>query len=277
VLRVATFLAPSIAPTYAWVAEALARRVGDHAELHVGTVYDELGDGRADLAFICGLPYVRLADASPPVLEVLGAPVLRDPRCGGRPIYFSDVIVRAAAPHRRFEDLRGASWAFNEPDSQSGYGVTRARLARMGATSGFFGAVIEAGFHQRSIELVAAGEVDASAIDSQVLAVALRDQPGLAAGLRVIDTLGPSTIQPLVAATRLSADLREALRAALPGLHEDADAAPALAHGLVDRFVTRTDRDYDDIRRMDAEAGASGLVGLGTPARRPATGPPPRG
>jgi hypothetical protein len=42
-------------------------------------------------------------------------------------------------------------------------------------TSGFFGEVVEAGFHETSIRMVAAGDVDASAIDSQVLAIAMRD------------------------------------------------------------------------------------------------------
>ena len=51
--------------------------------------------------------------------------------------------------------------------------------------------------------MVAAGEVDAAAIDSQVLAIELRDHPALAAELRVIEVLGPSTIQPVVAARHL--------------------------------------------------------------------------
>ena len=50
----------------------------------------------------------------------------------------------------------------------------------MSARPGFFARVVEAGFHQRAIRLVAAGVVDAAAIDSQVLAVELRDHPELA-------------------------------------------------------------------------------------------------
>jgi hypothetical protein len=57
--------------------------------------------------------------------------------------------------------------------------------------------VVEAGFHEEAIRLVAKGEVDASAVDSQVLAVALRDDPSLGDAVRVIDALGPSTIQPV--------------------------------------------------------------------------------
>jgi phosphonate transport system substrate-binding protein len=266
VLRFASFLAPTIAPTYVGVAEAVGRRLGEPVAFRVGGEYEELRDGRADVAFLCGLPYVHLADEPDPYVEVLAAPVLTDERCRGEPIYHSDVIVAAGAPWGSFEALGGASWAFNEPDSQSGFGVTRARLAAMGATSGFFGRVVEAGYHQQAMRLVARGEVDASAIDSQVLAVELRDDAGLAARVRVIDSLGPSTIQPVVAATRLPAGLRRAIREALLEVHTDPEAAGPLAHGLVQRFVAVTDGNYDDIRAMEAAADAAGIEGLGTRA-----------
>jgi phosphonate transport system substrate-binding protein len=265
VLRFASFLAPNIAPCYAGVAEAVGRRLGEPTELRAGGEYEELRDGRTDVAFLCGLPYVHLADRPSPWVEALAAPVLTGERYAGRPIYFSDVIVAAGATQTSFAALRGASWAFNEADSQSGFGVTRARLAAMGAASGFFARVVEAGFHQRAIRLVADGEVDASAIDSQVLAVELRDHPSLARRIRVIDALGPSTIQPVVAATRLPADVRRAIRAALLQVHTDPGTEGALARGAVERFVPVADADYDDIRAMEAAADAAGLAGLGTP------------
>jgi hypothetical protein len=55
----------------------------------------------------------------------------------------------------------------------------------MGARPGFLGRVVETGYHQRAIRLVQAGVMDAAAIDSQVLAVELRDHPDLA-GLRCV-------------------------------------------------------------------------------------------
>ena len=69
-------------------------------------------------------------------------------RYGGRPIYFSDVIVHRDSPFRSFLDLRGHSWAYNEPLSHSGYGITRYHLLELGETGGFFSEVVEAGFHE---------------------------------------------------------------------------------------------------------------------------------
>src|SRR5205823_4143270 len=140
---------------------------------------------------------------------------------GGRPVYYSDVIVRRDSPHHRFADLRGRSWSYNEPYSHSGYGITLYRLLQLGETRGFFGRVVEAGWHERSIRLVASGAVDASAIDCQVLAVTCREYPELAAQLRVIDSFGPSTIQPLVVARRLPCRVKEEILAAVLEMHED--------------------------------------------------------
>ena len=181
-----------------------AGSLGSGAELVVGASFDQFDNGDIDAGFICGLPYVQLARQVPAPVELLAAPVLSGSRYAGRPIYFSDVIVRRDSPMRTFADLRGRSWAYNDPDSHSGYNLTRHHLLTMGETRGFFGRVVEAGFHQRAMRMVAGGEVDAAAIDSQVLAIELRDHPELADELRVIEVLGPSTIQPVVAARHLS-------------------------------------------------------------------------
>src|SRR5262249_3740996 len=192
----------------------------------------------------------RLVEQPEPPIELLAAPVLRGARYGGRPVYYSDVIVRRGSRFRSFADPRGARWGYNEPNSHPGVGVVRSHLAQLGENNGYFGKVMEAGWHKRSIRLVAAGRVDASAIDSQVLAVALREHPHLARRLRVIDTLGPSTIQPVVAARRLPGLLKATLRSLFVEMHRSRAARAALAHGYVEHFVAVKDSNYDDIRGM---------------------------
>lgn len=261
-LRALTFLAPNMLPVYQLVMDYLGSRLGCGIELGVGSDYAEAL--HADLAFICGLPYVLSTrprrEASP--IEALVAPVLQGERFQGLPIYFSDVIVRRDSPFQSFADLRGSSWAYNEPLSQSGYGITRYWLAALGETHGYFGKVVEAGFHQESIRQVFHGEVDASAIDAQVLAVELRQQPHLADGLRVIASLGPSTIQPLAVASRLPQGLKQDIQAVLGELHREPACRAALDRGFIDRFVPVSDGDYNDIREMLAFCEQLGFLEL---------------
>jgi phosphonate transport system substrate-binding protein len=195
-------------------------------------------------------------------VEPLAAPVLAGDRYGGRPLYYSDVIVHRDSPISCLEELRGCSWAYNEPASHSGHTVTLYSLVRLGAGPGFFARVVEAGFHERAIRLVAAGAVDAAAIDSQVLAIERRDPPDLAARLRLVGSSGPSTIQPVVAANRLPDRLKHEVRHLLVTLGDDPTARPMLDHGVIDHFAPVDDAAYDDIRAMLTVIEAAGWTSL---------------
>lgn len=261
-LRVATYLAPNMQSVYQRISDYVSQRLRIPTELRMSTSRDAFERGEIDVAFICGLPYVRLAQRIPLLITPLVAPVLQGQRYQNRPIYFSDVIVRSDSAYHAFADLRGHSWAYNVDDSQSGYGITRYTLLRMDETHGYFSEVVAAGWHEVAIRMVATGRVDASAIDSQTLAIALRDHPELAERLRVIATLGPSTIQPVVAAARLPLSLREDIRSALLSMGFDNDARAALDQGFIAHFTAVTDSDYDDIRAMESAAISAGFTTL---------------
>lgn len=261
-IRFATFLAPNVYPVYACVADYVGKQLGWRTELHDGESFAAFERGEVDVGFICGLPYVQLMRSSDPPVELLAAPVLQGERYGGLPIYFSDVVVRRDSPYRAFAELRGCAWAYNDRDSHSGYNITRYTLVRMGETHGFFDRVVEAGFHQEALRMVADGRVDASAIDSQVLAIELREHPDIAERVRIIDTLGPASIQPVVAARHVSDMLKGELREVLCTMGDDPSARGMLDYGFVARFAPVVDADYDDIRGMVAAAEAVGLLEL---------------
>lgn len=115
---------------------------------------------------------------------------------------------------------------------------------------GYFGKVVQAGFHQKAVKMVSHGEIDAAAIDSQVLAIALRDHPHLRDQLRVIDAFGPSTIQPFAVATHLPTSLKSDVQTVLLHAHTNPTIRAVLARGFIERFATVQDADYDDIRQM---------------------------
>jgi phosphonate transport system substrate-binding protein len=110
--------------------------------------------------------------------------------------------------------------------------------------------------------MVARGDVDGSAIDSQVLAVELRDHPELAEEVRIVESLGPSTIQPVAVSRRVPTDLREAIRHVLVTMAEDPTVRRRLAAGVVERFVPVDAASYDDIRMMVDACEAAGFLEL---------------
>lgn len=263
-MRLVSLMAENADALYRGIAGWLARRLGMGIEVEESVPWQErermLDRGEAQIGFICGLPYVRKVDRPRPLVELLAAPVMQGARYRGQPIYFSDVIVRRESPFRTFADLRGASWAYNEPGSQSGYNLIHYHLARLGERSGYFSRVVEAGAHQTALRMVLDGSVDASAIDTIVLEAEVRRKPELEPRFRVVETLGPSPSPPAVVSTTLPVPLRRALRAALLTMHQETEGRAILNSGGVRCFTRVTDADYDEIRRMAREAEFTRLL-----------------
>lgn len=264
-LLFATFMAPNLTPVYARVVDEVGRALGRPAELIEGTAATQLVDGPVDVAFICGLPYIRLEAGHPGALTILAAPILEEPRYEGRPVYFSDVIVRRDSPYRSFKELKGTRWAHNEDGSFSGCLVTRHHLHALGESEAFFGRVTYSGGHLISIQEVLRDDVDASAIDSHVLGVERRANPQLDQRLRVVASFGPSPIPPVVATNRVPDDLAGRIREALCVLADDSRGRDILAGGMIRRFVPVDDRDYDGIRRALADVEGANRNPTATP------------
>jgi phosphonate transport system substrate-binding protein len=260
-LRVASHLAPGVTPLYAYLAEYLADILGRSAEFTVATSYERCAQDVDDVCFVCSVPYLLFQESGRVEMEVIAAPVLSGERYAGRAVYFSDIVVGADSSYRRFADLRGSTWAYNEPFSHSGYLVVWHHLLSIGEGRGFFGRMVEAGFHTEALRMVAEGKADAAAIDSQVLAIEFGLRPELAAHIRTIGTIGPSTIQPVVAsATRLSPAERQAVAAALVAIGDEPAARPVMSAASVDRFIAASAHDYEDIRLMLRRVREAGLL-----------------
>ena len=101
--------------------------------------------------------------------------------------------------------------------------------------------------------MVLEGRADAAAIDSHMLDVSFLQNTDLATKLRIIATLGPSTIPPVVVSKSLDAALKYSIRSVLVNMHHDPGAAAELHKGLIAQFVPVADEHYYDIRQMTAQ------------------------
>jgi len=251
-LRVITYLTPSIPERFfRAIADHLGRHLGRRAELQVetrtsGPVLDddpfELGE--ADVGFMCAPSLVLLRAASSPSVELVPmAPVWADERTEGRPVYFSDVVVRVDSGIDSFDRLRGRTWAYNDARSLSGWHSALQRLRAVPAGSEFFSSTVASGSHLESLRLVAEGRVDAAAIDSNVMALGRARHPEHAAGLRIIESWGPFPVQPAVVRASLPEEFKRQVAAHLVDLHTGAEAA-ALDGIPFERFAPITLDDY---------------------------------
>jgi phosphonate transport system substrate-binding protein len=250
------------APNQDWIAAALAgylgRKLGINCEFIENPPWQEreqmLTAGQINMSWICGLPYVQKIDREGAQIELLAAPVMRNARYQGKPIYYSDVIVRRESSFKSFEDLRAGRWAYNEPNSHSGYNLTRYMLAQMGELDGFFEVLTEAGSHQSALQMLLDGKIDGTSIDSTVLEIELKKRPEIADHIRTIAIWGPSPIPPWVIHKKVPADMRATIRRTLLGMESDLEGKALLAELGMKRFTRVSDADYDPIREMARKA-----------------------
>lgn len=214
--------------------------------------------GRVHCAWLCGLPYTWKADRESPEIELAAAPVMQSPRYHDRPIYYSDVVVRASAEFEKFHELAGAAWAYNEPQSHSGHNMTCYQLAIRKQDRDFFSRIVEAGSHIRALKLLLEGKVDATALDSTVLDMAIHQRSLLRERIRIIATWGPSPMPPWVIRKDLPTEIRQEIRQALWSMHQVEEGRKILEPGLIKRMDRVEDGDYDPIRTMEqASAGVT--------------------
>ncbi len=255
-LRVHSFLGEILRPHFSAVAVLAARAAG-----YESAPLDEPGLDRLDevvaapgpaLLFLCGLPYTRVRAAGAPLEAIAGAVPHGEPG----PRYFSAFVVRDGLEAGSAADLVGLRVGLNGRDSLSGYVLPHAELERRGLGDALYDHAIETGSHRRSLDLLIAGELDAAGIDSTMLPLEARSDPGVAA-LRVLERLGPAPVPPVVLLNG-DPELAGRLQAALVALVADDAGRHALALGLVDRFAEVEDADYDVVRAMDRALRAGG-------------------
>lgn len=147
-------------------------------------------DRHLALSQACGLPYrLRLHGA----VTLIGAP---DYGLDGCPagFYRSALVVRANDQRRDPIEFADACFAFNAPESQSGWAALEAALGPRPPSAG-----VRTGAHRASIRAVAAGAADIAAIDAVSWRLAQAWEP-TAARLRPIGWTRPTPGLPMITA-----------------------------------------------------------------------------
>lgn len=236
-IRVTSHMAAVADPFIRWLAEELSL---DWVEGPWPDRLSKMSSGEVEFGWVCGLLHAcRLASVDWPFAAV-AAPVMTSDRHGGKPQYFGDVVVSERSEARSLQDLEGTVFAYNEPTSLSGYGML---LDRLGSVDQFE-RTVESGSHAESIALVRSGAADVAVVDSTVMdMMEVRGSDGVDA-IRIIESLGPYPMPPIVASRSVNPGMLAEIREHLLTLHLDESGRAALGKWGVARFEGAADGAY---------------------------------
>jgi phosphonate transport system substrate-binding protein len=231
----------------------LSSRLDIPVELVKRRTYQEITalllSDQLEAAWICGFPYVRWRDR----LSLAAVPLYH-----GRPLYQSYVIVRSDRQAQNFDDLRGDVHAFSDPDSNSGWLVTRHMLFERGSTpASFFSKTFFTYGHRNVVRAVSAGLAQSGSVDGYVWDVLAEREPELTQGTRVLTRSEWLGFPPIACTTARRDDAVVArLGAALMEMPSDPDGRSLLRMLQLDGFAPGDTSTFDGIDRLyrDIEA-----------------------
>lgn len=212
----------------------LAGRLGRPVNLVKRRTYQEITamllSEQLDAAWICGFPLFQHPDE----MSLVAVPVWQ-----GKPLYRSYIIAGADDPVESFTDMRGYVHAFSDPDSNSGFLVTRHLLTTMHEKpETFFSRYFFTYGHRNVIRAVAAGLAQCGSVDGYVWEVVRDIEPALTERTRVIRKSELLGFPPVACnVRRRRSETVAAIQNALVTMNESEDGRRLLATLRLDGFT----------------------------------------
>ena len=174
---------------YHQLLDFIANQLGHKIQLIQRKTYSEINEllknGKIDLAFICSGPYATGR-------QTYGFEALAVPQVRGKHSYHSYLIVNQNSTFQSLMDLRGKTFAFTDPESNTGKLVPTYWLDQhKESPNEFFGKIIYTHSHDNSIKAVATSLVDGAAVHEQIWEYFNEKDPAFTSSTRIIKKSQP--------------------------------------------------------------------------------------
>lgn len=246
IFAVNPFTSPEIIrDTYVPILTEVAKKIGYKARTIIVNDYEALGQalkkGMADVGWFSPAAYVSAKK------EINITPLVT-PKVNNATSYTGYIVAKKGSGIKSLEDLAGKSFAFVDKKSASGYVYPRAALLENGKNpETFFKHTAFLGSHNRVIEAVINGEVQAGATYSEAFEAAGANAE---ANLDIIFRTEPIPKDVIAAGASISQAVMDKLAAAF----EEAPfgnnvCSRAMDDAHINGFVGSNDSDYDVVRK----------------------------
>jgi phosphonate transport system substrate-binding protein len=241
---------------YQEIIDYIGARIRQPVQMVHRRTYEEMDGllerGEVKIAFICSAPYVKDR-------ERFGVELLVAPSVNGSTRYQSYMIVHNDSPINTFLELKGKSFAFTDPNSNTGMIYPTYLLKTMGYTPEiFFGRSLYSYSHNKSVEMVAKKVVEGAAVESMVYEYMRKTGSPYARQTKIIKRSPPYGIPPVVVTRDIDPRLKDKVKEAFLSMRDTPKGKAILDAMMIDGFGEVPDSNYDSIREMvRAVAGIS--------------------
>ncbi len=231
---------------YQPVFNAITRTTGLHFDLKVGQSYGAVVEGMcnqlADIAFLGPVSYVQAHQRNCAQLLAVGVEK-------GASIYYAAMFARADAPINALTDLRGKRVAFGDINSTSSFTFQVASMLSSGMNPARdLSALYMTGSHAGSLAALVQGQADAAALSFDSFNKAANQGAVDPAKVKVIFKSEPIPYPPLAMNTRLTPELKSALKKAFATVHKAEGVTPDMLRGYGGARLDRFDTEFPEER-----------------------------
>lgn len=236
---------------YSDLIQYLEKNIGLKIEVIQRKTYKEVNDliedGEVDLAFICTYAYTLGT-------KQFGLQPFLVPQINGKVTYRSYVLVPYDSNASTFKDLKGKSFAYTDPLSNTGFIYPRYLIKQQQENlDTYFQKTIFTYSHDNSIKAVFDKIVDGAAIDALVYDYLIEKKPEIADSIRIIKVSEEFGMPPVVVSSKVSIQTREKIKDLFLDMHNTEEGQAILQHLKIERFQEQIDADYNSIREIAHE------------------------
>ena len=234
--------------TYKELVDYVANRIGIEVSMILRPSYSDvrilLEEKKVDLALVCTGTYIMCSRAA--TIELLVVPEFKN-----NVKYRCLFVVSKNSMISDIGDLQGKSFAFTDPESNTGCIVPSWYVRKQGGEpKDYFSKIIYTGSHDRSLHAVARGLVDGVGVDSLVFYSFVENHPEMKEYLRVIWESEPFGAPPIVAPTGLPESMKEKLREIFLLMSQDIQGQEILDGIGIERFRMPQPDEYNSAHKV---------------------------
>jgi phosphonate transport system substrate-binding protein len=207
-----------------------------------------LEQSKIDIAFVCTGTYVTSLNSRK--LELLAVPEFEkdlEYRCY--------IITNKSSGIRKIEDLKNKAFAFTDPESNTGCIIPKWIFEKIRMPETSFRKMVYTGSHDRSLQAVANGHVDAAAVDALIYHSMINYDEDISEKIDIVWKSESFGIPPIVVNKNLANEKKKRLQKILLEFGENEREKEILRDLQITRFTEPRPESYASVIKIWQELG----------------------